>query len=76
MADTIITNTPTPEKSSGDGSGAGWAVAVIILLAVIIGGFALYQNGFFNQEAPTGDSTNINVTIPNPVTPAPEDTTP
>lgn len=62
MADTIVTNTPATTDS-----GAGWVVAFIILVAVVIGGFALYQNGFFGKAAP--GTTNINVTVPNPIPP-------
>ena len=67
MADTIITNTP----DSGDSSAC--IVVAIILAARAIGGFALYQNGVF-QNAPEqakSDTTEINVTLPNPITPAP-----
>ena len=67
MADTIITNTP---RSSDDAGGAGWLVALVIILAVGIGGLVLYQQGFFNESGET--TTNINVSIPDPVTPIPE----
>ena len=67
MTDTIITNTP---RSSDDSGGAGWLVALVIILAVGIGGLVLYQKGFFNGNGET--TTNINVTIPDPVTPIPE----
>lgn len=40
-------------------------VAVIVLLAVIVGGFYLYRTGY--GRAPAPDTTNINVTIPNPL---------
>ncbi len=62
MADTIV-NTPGP--SNNDGSSAGWFVAVIILLAVIAGGVYVYRNGI--GRAPAPDTTNINVTVPNPL---------
>ena len=63
MADTIITN--SPEKNSDDGGGAaGWIVALVIIAAVVAGGVLLYQNGFFRTAAPSGDSTNINITVP------------
>jgi len=65
MADTIVTNSP-----AGD-SGAGWVVALIILVAVIIGGFVMYKNGMFRGSEPAG-TTNINVVVPNPITPAPK----
>lgn len=72
MADTIITNTP-PGKNGEDSGGAGWVVAIIILIAVIVGGYVLFQNGAFNQAAPAAPgNTNINVTVPAPVTPAPK----
>lgn len=66
MADTIISNTP---RSGDDSGSAGWVVALVIILAVIIGGVLLYQRGFFSTATPS--TTNINVTVPNPVTPAP-----
>lgn len=69
MADTIIN---TPDK--GGDAGAGWVVALIIIIAVVVGGYVLYQNGVFNRAAPAAESTNINVTIPNPVAPATQDT--
>ena len=67
MADTIITNTPADRSDSG---AAGWAVAVIILLVVVVGGFVWYRYYRVPAAAPAGQ-TNINVTIPNPATPAP-----
>ncbi len=68
MADTIITN--SPDKNSGDDNSAGWVVALVLIFAVFVSGFLLYQNGFFTQapQAPA-DTTNINVTIPNPLPP-------
>lgn len=66
MADTIISNTP---RSSDDSGSAGWVVALVIVLAVIIGGVVLYQNGFFGTATPS--TTNINVTVPDPTIPAP-----
>ena len=62
MADTIV-NTPGP--SNNDSGSAGWFVAIIILLAVIAGGFYVYRNGI--GRAPAPDTTNINVSIPNPI---------
>lgn len=67
MADTIITN--SPDKNNGGDSSAGWAVAFVIIVALLVGGFLLYQGGFFTQAPEPADSTNINVTIPNPVVP-------
>ncbi len=64
MADTIISNTPSARDDSGS---AGWVVALIFVLVVSIGGVVLYQNGFFGTVTPS--TTNINVTVPNPVTP-------
>jgi hypothetical protein len=73
MADTVITNTP---PNQGDNSAAGWIVAFIILLAVVVGGFVLYRNGAFRGAAPApAGTTNVNVTVPNPITPAPSGTT-
>ena len=67
MADTIITNTP----DSGDGA-MGGVVALIIVGVLVVGAIFLYQTGAFstmtNPASP--DTTEINVTIPNP-TPAP-----
>ena len=67
MADTIVTNTP----ATNDSGAAGWVVAFVILVAVIVGGVVLYQRGFFMASGQTPSTTNINVTVPNPVTPAP-----
>lgn len=61
MADTIV-NTPAPQSDSS----AGWVVAIIILLAVIAGGVYAYRAGMFGSRA-APDTTNINVTIPNPL---------
>lgn len=69
MADTIITNTP---RSSDDAGGAGWLVAVVIILVVAIGGLILYQKGFFRGNGE--NTTNINVSIPESVTPTPAPT--
>ncbi len=63
MADTIITN--SPERDNGDG-GAGWVVALVIIIAVIVGGIILYRHGAFGNTAQPANSTNINVTVPNP----------
>jgi hypothetical protein len=68
MADTIVTNSPA---ANDGGAAAGWIVALVIALAVIVGGFVLYRNGAFGAAAPApAGSTNVNVTIPNPTTPA------
>ncbi len=64
MADTIV-NTPATQDSGA----AGWVVALVIVVAVIAAGVFFYQRGSFGA-APTG-GTNINVTVPNPVAPAP-----
>ncbi len=66
MADTIITNTP---GTSNDGGSAGWIVALVIVLVVIVGGVLAYQKGYFHSAKDS--TTNIQVTIPNPITPAP-----
>lgn len=66
MADTIVTNSP----GTNDGSAAGLMVALVLLIVVAVGGIVLYQRGFFGAAAPAG-ATNINVTVPNPYTPAP-----
>lgn len=62
MADTIV-NTPAPRDDGG--GAAGWFVAVIVLLGVIAGGIYVYRNGI--GRAPAPDTTNINVTVPNPL---------
>ena len=69
MADTIITNTPDSSDSS-----AGIVLAIIFAV-LAIGGFVLYQQGVF-QAAPEqakSDTTEINVTLPEPpaATPTP-----
>ncbi len=66
MADTIITN--SPEKNNGGDSGAGWFLAFIIIIALIALGIILYKNGVFSKTptSTTNNSTNINVTTPNP----------
>lgn len=61
MADTIITN--SPERDGG----AGWVVALVIIIAVIVGGIALYRRGAFRAVAPASN-TNINISVPNPLT--------
>lgn len=63
MADTVITNTPAPQN---DGS-AGWMVAVLILIVIIAGGIYAYRQGMFGSRAAAPDTTNINVTVPNPL---------
>ena len=66
MADTIITNTP----GSADGSGtAGLVMVIILIAAVLIGGTFVYKKGYF--RANEGSTTNINVTVPDPITPTP-----
>lgn len=70
MADTIV-NTPGP-SNNGDSS-AGWLVALVIIVVVVAGGVFLYQRGVFSGGT---DTTNINVTVPDAITPAPETPTP
>lgn len=60
---TTVINTP-PTRESEDGS-AGWAVAVFILLAVI--GVGIFFWTQYRESTPKTSDTNINVTIPNPV---------
>lgn len=68
MADTIISNVPGSRTDDGM---AGWLIALVIILAVAIGAFFMYQNGFFRSDTTTDDTTNFNVTLPDPVTPPP-----
>jgi len=67
MADTIITTTA---PATSDNSAAGWIVAFIVLIAVIGGGVYAYRHGMFGSAAPAS-TTNINVTVPNPVATTP-----
>ncbi len=66
MADTIITN--TPDRGADDGG--GMVIATLLLIVVAVGGILLYRNGVFNAAPATDsdDSTNINISVPNPVT--------
>jgi hypothetical protein len=66
MADTIITNTPGLQDDSGS---AGFVAAIIIVMVVVLGALFFYQNGYF--RATPDDTTNIEVTLPKPVTPDP-----
>lgn len=60
MADTIVTNTPGVTRSIDEGTTTvGWVVAGIVVLALIIAGVVLYQNGTFSSGA-----TDINVSVP------------
>lgn len=62
MADTVITNTPGVTRSADEGTTAvGWVVAGLVVLALIVAGFVLYQNGTFSG---VGAGTDINVTVP------------
>jgi hypothetical protein len=66
MADTIISNTPGSREDSGT---AGLLIAFVIIVAVAVGAFAMYQNGFFRSGTEADSTTNINVTLPDPVLP-------
>lgn len=66
MSDTIISNTPVVQDDS-----AALSVFGLILLVAVVGGVILFQNGFFNSTPTEDTTTNINVTIPDPVAPAP-----
>lgn len=68
MADTIITNTPGSTDSNGT---AGLIMIVILIATLLIGGMYLYKKGYFSAN--NDSTTNINVTVPNPLpkTPAP-----
>ncbi len=63
MADTIVTNTP----GTNDSGAAGMIIALVVVVVAIVGGVMLYQRGFFGASAPA-DTTNINVTVPTPIT--------
>ena len=65
MADTIVTNSPGTNDSS---SAVGMVMAFIVLIAVLAIGVVMYQRGFFNNTKPA-DTTNINITVPNPTVP-------
>jgi len=68
MADTIITNTP---DSRDDNTGVVW---VVIIAVLVVGAILLYRSGTFQTvtEPSSSEATEINVTIPAPVTaPAP-----
>ena len=43
-------------------------MAFIVLIAVLAIGVVMYQRGFFNNSKPA-DTTNINITVPNPTVP-------
>jgi hypothetical protein len=62
MADTVITNTPGTRSVDDSGNATAWVVGLIIILALLIGGYALYRNG--GRFAPAGGGTNIQVTVP------------
>ena len=64
MADTIVSNSPSSD------SGAGWFFALVLIIILAVGGVVLYQRGFFNDGSRPADTTNIQVTVPNPVAPA------
>ena len=64
MADTIVTNSP----GTNDSSAIGMVMAFIVLIAVLAIGVVMYQRGFFNNSKPA-DTTNINITVPNPTVP-------
>ena len=64
MADTIITNTP---GSTTDDSSAGLVVSLVVIVALMVAGVMMYQNGYFQTKA--ADTTNVNVTVPTPETP-------
>ncbi len=54
----IVTN-------DGGGSGAGMIIALVLLVALLIVGFLLYQNGVFSGAAnPTDIKADINVNPP------------
>ncbi|MBI5644895.1 hypothetical protein HY970_02245 [Candidatus Kaiserbacteria bacterium] len=59
MADTIVN---TPGANRDEGSALGWVVVLIVLLAVIVAAVLWYRNA---TPAPSGSTSNINVTIPN-----------
>jgi len=44
-------------------------MAFIVLIAVLAIGVVMYQRGFFNNQSKPADTTNINITVPNPTAP-------
>ena len=65
MEDTIVTNSP----GTNDSSAVGMVMAFIVLIAVLAIGVVMYQRGFFNNQSKPADTTNINITVPNPTAP-------
>ena len=63
MADTIV-NTPSRRTGDTSDNAVGWVIAAIIILALIIGFFAIFRN---NSVAPstTAPAANVQTTIPN-----------
>lgn len=50
--------------TSDGGSGAGMIIALVLLVALLVVGFLLYQNGTFSRVAPTDINADINVNPP------------
>ena len=67
MADTIITNTP---GSTSDDSSAGLVVSLVVIVALMVAGVMMYQNGYFHSNK-AADTTNVNIIVPTPEIPAP-----
>lgn len=61
-----MTTIINPGNTENTDSGAGWAVAVIVLLAVV-GVGAYFWFNYYRVPPTTDGTTNINVTIPNPI---------
>ncbi len=59
---TIVNNPGT-----GDSGSAGWVVAVVILVALVLIALFVWPGFAGNMGAPTADTTNVEVNIPNPV---------
>lgn len=62
MPDTTIVTAP----ASGDTGASGIIISFVLVALALVGGAIWYQ--YFRTPA-TSDTTNIQVTVPNPVTP-------
>ena len=65
MADheTIVTG-------GGDG-GAGLVIGIVLAVALVIGGFWLYNSGFFSGNGNAGGGSQVTINVPAAPAPAP-----